>query len=91
MCSWTFGFLEFECLFSIRQSVDRVMTLNRISLGKLSRDDRGQATIFMALCMSTVLLGFFALAADAGMLYRQKRLVQTAADAGALAAAAGQG
>ena len=45
----------------------------------------------MALCMSTVLVGFFALAADAGMLYRQKRLVQTAADAGALAAAAGEG
>ncbi len=44
----------------------------------------------MAICMSTVLLGFFALALDAGMLYRQKRLVQTAADAGALAAAAGR-
>jgi Putative Flp pilus-assembly TadE/G-like len=35
-----------------------------------------------------VLLGFLALAVDVGMLYRQKRLVQTAADAGALAAAA---
>ncbi|HEX4283816.1 MAG TPA: pilus assembly protein TadG-related protein [Terracidiphilus sp.] len=59
-------------------------------MAQLVRDERGQATIFMALCMSTVLLGFFALAADAGMMYRQKRLVQTAADAGALAAAAGQ-
>ncbi|HEX3891897.1 MAG TPA: pilus assembly protein TadG-related protein [Terracidiphilus sp.] len=67
------------------------MKLNESAgLFRLAKDERGQATIFMALCMSTVLLGFFALAMDAGMLYRQKRLVQTAADAGALAAAAGE-
>jgi Flp pilus assembly protein TadG len=54
------------------------------------RDERGQATVFMALCMAIFLFGFFALAVDAGLLYRQKRVAQTAADAGALAAAAGE-
>jgi Flp pilus assembly protein TadG len=57
---------------------------------RLIRDERGQATVFMALCMAIFLFGFFALAIDAGMLYHQKRLAQTAADAGALAAAAGE-
>jgi Flp pilus assembly protein TadG len=57
---------------------------------RLIREERGQATVFMALCMAIFLFGFFALAIDAGMLYHQKRLAQTAADAGALAAAAGE-
>jgi Flp pilus assembly protein TadG len=57
---------------------------------KFLRDESGQATLFMAACMALFLIGFFAFAVDAGMLYRQKRLAQTAADAGALAAAAGE-
>jgi Flp pilus assembly protein TadG len=57
---------------------------------RLIKDERGQATVFMALCLAIFLFGFFALAIDAGMLYHQKRLAQTAADAGALAAAAGE-
>jgi Flp pilus assembly protein TadG len=56
----------------------------------LVKDESGQATVFMGLCMAIFLFGFFALAVDAGLLYREKRLVQTAADAGALAAAAGE-
>jgi len=67
-----------------------MMLSQKIAVMRLARDERGQAAVFMALCTSTVLLGFFALALDAGMLYRQKRLEQTAADAGALAAAAGE-
>ena len=54
---------------------------------RLLRDESGQATIFMALFMGILFLGFAALAIDVGMLYRERRIVQTAADAGALAAA----
>ncbi len=50
-------------------------------------DERGQAAILMALFTGIILLGFAALAVDVGLLYREKRLVQTAADAGAIAAA----
>jgi len=57
---------------------------------RLLRDESGQATIFMALFMGILFLGFAALAIDVGMLYRERRIVQTAADAGALAAAAGE-
>jgi len=44
----------------------------------------------MAVCMATILMGFFALALDTGVLYRERRLAQTASDAAALAAAAGE-
>jgi Flp pilus assembly protein TadG len=53
---------------------------------KKLRDESGQALIISALCM-TCLLGFVALAADVGVMLRQKRLVQTAADAAAIAGA----
>lgn len=53
----------------------------------IRHDENGQVLVLTAFCM-LVLLGFLALAVDVGMLYRQKRLVQTAGDAGALAAAA---
>jgi Flp pilus assembly protein TadG len=54
---------------------------------RYDRRDEGQVLVFAAFCM-VALMGFLALATDVGMLYREKRLVQTAADAGALAAAA---
>ncbi len=57
---------------------------------EIVRDESGQATVFLALFAGIVLLGFLGLAVDVGMLYHEKRLVQTAADAGALAAAAGE-
>jgi Predicted membrane protein len=41
----------------------------------------------MALIAGTVLSGMLALVVDVGLLYRQKRIVQAAADCGALAAA----
>jgi Flp pilus assembly protein TadG len=50
-------------------------------------DERGQSTILMALLTGTILIGFVGLAVDVGMLYREKSMAQTAADAGAIAAA----
>ena len=54
---------------------------------KMLRDERGQATILMALFMGIVMLGFIAFALDVGYLFQKKRLAQAAADAAALAAA----
>ena len=49
-------------------------------------DQRGQALIQVALMM-VVLLGFVALAVDVGYTYGERRRMQNAADAGALAGA----
>ncbi|HEY6491092.1 MAG: pilus assembly protein TadG-related protein [Terracidiphilus sp.] len=49
-------------------------------------DESGQMLVLTALCM-TVLMGFLALAIDVGLLFRAKRNVQIAADAGAIAGA----
>jgi Flp pilus assembly protein TadG len=53
---------------------------------KIWRDERGQTLVLVALAMP-VLLGFLALAVDVGLLYRDKRNLQIAADAGATAGA----
>ena len=53
---------------------------------KRVNDDCGQVLILTALCL-TVLISSLGLAVDVGMLYHAKRLMQTAADAGAIAAA----
>jgi len=49
-------------------------------------DESGQMLVLTALCM-TMLMGFLALAIDVGILFRAKRNVQIAADAGAIAGA----
>jgi Putative Flp pilus-assembly TadE/G-like len=49
--------------------------------------ESGQTLIFSAFCLS-LLLGFVALAVDVGLLWRDKRMVQTAADGGAMNGAA---
>jgi len=49
-------------------------------------DESGQTLITSALAM-TCLLGFVALATDVGIMMRQKRMAQTAADAAAIAGA----
>jgi len=54
---------------------------------KIPREERGQATIFMAVFMALLLLGFLALALDVGYMFHQKRMAQAAADAAAVAAA----
>jgi Flp pilus assembly protein TadG len=53
---------------------------------KRLNDESGQALIITALCM-TILFGFIALAADAGIMLREKRMAQTAADGAAVAGA----
>jgi Flp pilus assembly protein TadG len=55
---------------------------------RILRDESGQATILVALFLGIVFLGCAALVVDAGMLYREKTMVQTAADAAAIAVSA---
>src|SRR5258705_13870207 len=53
---------------------------------KRLKDESGQALIITALCM-TCLFGFAALATDVGLMLREKRLLQIAADSAAIAGA----
>jgi Flp pilus assembly protein TadG len=53
---------------------------------KRLKDESGQALIITALCM-TCLFGFAALATDVGIMLREKRLLQIAADSAAIAGA----
>lgn len=48
--------------------------------------ERGQALVLVAVCM-TLLMAFMALAIDVGILFRERRQVQIAADAAAVAGA----
>jgi len=54
---------------------------------RVLKDEGGQATVFMALFMGLVMLGFLAFVLDVGYLFREKRMAQAAADAAAVAAA----
>lgn len=54
---------------------------------RMSSDESGQATVFVVIFMALIALGFLAFALDAGLLFRQKRMAQSAADAAATAAA----
>lgn len=53
---------------------------------KISEGERGQILAMTVLAM-TMLLGFVALAVDVGLLFREKRTAQIAADSAAIAAA----
>jgi hypothetical protein len=53
---------------------------------RLKDEESGQALIITVLCM-TCLFGFVALAADVGLMLREKRMAQTAADGAAVAGA----
>jgi Putative Flp pilus-assembly TadE/G-like len=54
---------------------------------KRLKDESGQALVISVLCM-TCLFGFAALATDVGLILREKRLLQIAADSAAVAGAA---
>lgn len=54
---------------------------------KILSDESGQTMTLLAALMAFVMIGFVGFAIDVGNLYREKRLVQTAADAAAIAAA----
>ena len=56
-------------------------------LMKFLRDESGQAVVLMSVFLGLVMLGFLALALDAGMLFRERRNAQAAADSAAVAAA----
>src|SRR5678815_1039291 len=53
---------------------------------RFARDDAGQTVVLVAL-MFTVLMGFAALGIDVGRFYSERRYVQDAVDAAALACA----
>ena len=53
---------------------------------KILRNENGQMLVFTALSM-TILFGMLALSFEVGLMFRQTRFVQTAADAAAQAAA----
>ena len=53
----------------------------------LLTDQRGQTTVIMALCIGSV-CGMAGFAVDVGMMFRAKRVLQTAADSGAMAGVA---
>jgi Flp pilus assembly protein TadG len=65
---------------------DANLAMPRGSVMKRLNDESGQALIISALCM-TCLFGFIALAVDAGIMLREKRLLQIAADSAAIAGA----
>jgi Flp pilus assembly protein TadG len=54
---------------------------------RLLNEDSGQSTVIMAMCISCV-CGLLGLSVDAGLMFRAKRMMQTAADCGAIAGAA---
>jgi Flp pilus assembly protein TadG len=54
---------------------------------QLLNEDSGQSTVIMAICIACV-CGLLGLSVDAGLMFRAKRIMQTAADCGAIAGAA---
>jgi hypothetical protein len=54
---------------------------------KVIKDESGQTVVVVAFFLGIVALGFLALALDVGYLFRERQMVQTAADAAAVAAA----
>jgi len=54
---------------------------------RLLDEDSGQSTVLMAICIACV-CGLLGLSVDAGLMFRAKRMMQTAADCGAIAGAA---
>jgi Flp pilus assembly protein TadG len=51
------------------------------------KDEEGQSLVLTAIVMAVVSLGFLALAVDSGLLFREKRIAQSAANAAAMGAA----
>ena len=54
---------------------------------RLLRDEDGQSVVIVSLFVGLLALGFMAFALDTGMLFREKRMAQSAAQAAAVAAA----
>jgi hypothetical protein len=56
-------------------------------LARILKEGSGQSTVWVAVFLSLLGLGFMALAVDTGYFFREKRMAQSAADAAAIAAA----
>jgi Flp pilus assembly protein TadG len=54
---------------------------------RVLKDESGAALVLFAVFLGAVALGFLALSLDTGLLFRQRRMAQSAADAAAVAAA----
>jgi Flp pilus assembly protein TadG len=54
---------------------------------KVIKDESGQTVVVVAVFLGIVAIGFLALALDVGYLFHERQVVQTAADAAAVAAA----
>jgi Flp pilus assembly protein TadG len=54
---------------------------------RILKDESGATLVLFAVFLGTVALGFLALSLDTGLLFRQRRMAQSAADAAAVAAA----
>jgi len=69
-----------------RSSDSSLVTIGAVGERTFARDDAGQTVVLVAL-MFTVLMGFAALSIDVGRFYSERRYVQDAVDAAALACA----
>lgn len=67
------------------RTISRTLSAVRINGRQLAGDERGSVTTFLVII--PVLVGVVALGAETGQLYRMKRQMQSAADAGAIAGA----
>lgn len=56
-------------------------------VSRFLRDESGQSVVIFSVFMGLIALGFMAFALDTGMLFRENRMVQSAAQAAAVAAA----
>jgi Flp pilus assembly protein TadG len=61
--------------------------LSRLKVMRLLDEDSGQSTVLMAISIACV-CGLLGLSVDVGLMFRTKRMLQTAADCGAIAGAA---
>ncbi|HMG85222.1 MAG TPA: pilus assembly protein TadG-related protein [Terracidiphilus sp.] len=70
-----------------RDQREKIPVMDAFKKGlRSARNEEGQAMVLTALSL-TVLLGFVALATDAGVMLRQKRIAQSVADSAAIAGA----
>jgi Flp pilus assembly protein TadG len=59
----------------------------QLLISRLLRDESGQSGVFAAVFLALAAIGFVAFALDTGMLFRESRMAQSAAQAAAVAAA----
>jgi Flp pilus assembly protein TadG len=68
-------------------SFDHTLHAEAFQSMRFWNEDDGQSMVLTAVFMAILSLGFLALAVDTGLLFREKRIVQSAANAAAMGAA----